>query len=97
MPRLDWQMWFAALEVERGRVPSWFFRFEHKLVEGSPDVLELLREHPFPVRPPRYLRAQLADYTLSRSGSRDWWSRDVQSVFLRPLSADDLKLEQDCP
>ena len=95
MPRLDWQMWFAALEVERGRVPSWFFRFEHKLLEGSPAVLGLLRENPFPVRPPRYVRAQLADYTFSRSGSRDWWSRDVQGVFLRPLSIDDFKLEQD--
>ena len=97
MPRLDWQMWFAALEVERGRVPSWFFRFEHKLLEGSPEVLGLLRENPFPVRPPRYVRAQLADYTFSRPGSRDWWSRDVQGVFMRPLSVDDFKLEQDRP
>ncbi len=97
MPRLDWQMWFAALEVERGRIPSWFFRFEQKLLEGSPAVLGLLRENPFPARPPRHVRAQLSFYQFSSPGSRDWWSRDVLGVFLRPLSLDFFKLEADRP
>ena len=97
MPRLDWQMWFAALEVERGHIPSWFFRFEQKLLQGSPAVLGLLRENPFPGRPPRYMRAQLAFYTLTSSGSRDWWSRDVRGVFSRPLSIDYFQLPDERP
>jgi lipase maturation factor 1 len=97
MPRLDWQMWFAALDVERGRVPSWFFRFEQKLLENSPAVLGLLRENPFSGHAPRYVRAQLAFYALTSSGSRDWWSRDNRGVFLRPLSIDYFKLQDDRP
>ena len=86
MPRLDWQMWFAALEVERGRVPSWFFRFEQKLLEGSPVVLGLMRENPFPTRPPRYVRARWDLYRFTPWGSRDWWSREDRGLFCPPLS-----------
>ena len=40
MPRLDWQMWFAALAGDC-RSQRWFFAFEQRLLEGSPDVLGL--------------------------------------------------------
>src|SRR6202035_2036001 len=43
-PRLDWQMWFAALgryETER-----WFQSFCARLLEGSPEVLGLLERNP---------------------------------------------------
>jgi hypothetical protein len=86
LPRLDWQMWFAALDVERGRVPGWFFRFEQKLLEGSPAVVGLLGENPFPNRPPRYVRARLYLYTFTRNGSPDWWSRDDRGLFCPPLT-----------
>ena len=55
LPRLDWQMWFAALGGDCRSQP-WFLRFERRLLEGSPPVLALLRENPFPDRPPRYVR-----------------------------------------
>jgi len=44
-PRLDWQMWFAALGSYR-RNP-WFVRFLNRLLEGSPSVLQLLANKPF--------------------------------------------------
>jgi lipase maturation factor 1 len=88
MPRLDWQMWFAALEVERGRIPSWFFRFEQKLLEGSPAVLGLLRENPFPARPPHYVRARWYLYKFTSWGSREWWLREERGVFLPPLTTE---------
>ena len=47
MPRLDWQLWFAALAGDC-RTQPWFIRFEQKLLEGSPEVLALLGENPFP-------------------------------------------------
>ena len=43
-PRLDWQMWFAAL----GSPPGWFVAFLARLLEGSPEVLGLLAGNPFP-------------------------------------------------
>jgi lipase maturation factor 1 len=72
LPRLDWQMWFAALSGDlQSRV--WFRRFEQCLLENSPPVLSLLRENPFPERPPRFVRARLVLYHFTRWGSTDWW------------------------
>jgi hypothetical protein len=74
-PRLDWQMWFAAL----GYPPGWFPRLLARLLEGSPEVLALLERNPFPARPPRFVRALLYDYkmtdlrTHAQTGS--WWAR----------------------
>jgi hypothetical protein len=77
-PRLDWQMWFAALGF-KGADP-WFDRFRARLLQGSPAVLALLRSNPFPGAPPRYVRGVLYDYRFtSRSERRltgEWWSRE---------------------
>ncbi len=76
-PRLDWQMWFAALGGQ-ARTP-WFDRFLARLLEGSPEVHGLLAENPFPHGPPRYVRAELYGYrftgwgTLRETGR--WWER----------------------
>ncbi len=84
MPRLDWQMWFAALRrglPERAVVPP----VRTAAARGLAPVLALLREDPFPDRPPRYLRARLSLYEFTRWGSRDWWtSRDV-GLYCPPI------------
>ncbi len=54
-PRLDWQMWFAALDDPR-RLP-WFWRFLQRLLENEPAVTALLEKNPFPDKPP-LLRAR---------------------------------------
>ena len=41
-PRLDWQMWFAALGDYRQN--PWFVNFCERLLQGSPEVLALLDE-----------------------------------------------------
>src|SRR4029077_10765770 len=46
MPRLDWQMWFAALNPDGAR--EWLVPLLQRLLEGSPEVLALLRDNPFP-------------------------------------------------
>ncbi len=86
LPRLDWQMWFAALAGDCRAAP-WFFRFEQKLFESSPAVLGLLREHPFSGSAPKYLRARLYSYTFTRKGSPDWWAREDRGFYCPPLSA----------
>jgi len=82
-PRLDWQMWFAALGSYRES--PWFISFLKRLLEGSPQVLGLLSKNPFPEGPPRYLRAVMYDYqftnfdTKRREGT--WWQRDHKRLY----------------
>jgi hypothetical protein len=84
MPRLDWQMWFAALAGDCRAAP-WFLQFEGRLLSGTPEVLALLRGNPFPEVPPRYLRARLDRYTFTRWGSPDWWAREELGMFCPPI------------
>jgi hypothetical protein len=85
-PRLDWQMWFAALGNYRERENLWFVEFASRLLEGSPPVLALLEKNPFPNRPPRFVRAMAYNYTFTdwethrRTGA--WWKREPLGVYL---------------
>jgi hypothetical protein len=83
MPRLDWQMWFAALSRDCRSQP-WFLAFERSLLEGSPEVLGLLRGNPFPEGPPRYLRARLDQYRFTGRGEEAWWRRDEVGLYCPP-------------
>jgi hypothetical protein len=86
-PRLDWQMWFAALSSPRAN--PWFASFIVRLLEGSPDVLALLKTNPFPDAPPRYVRALLYDYQFTeRDAAVDgaWWRRELLGVYFPPVS-----------
>jgi hypothetical protein len=84
LPRLDWQLWFAALAGDCRSQP-WFLRFEQRLLEGAPEVLGLLRENPFPVQPPRYVRARLYEYKFTSWGATEWWSAEDAGLFCPPL------------
>ncbi len=88
-PRLDWQMWFAALQGDYQRT-YWFLNFMGALLQGNPTVLNLLAENPFPDRPPRYVRATLYDYSfteLSTKRSEDiWWEREWKRIYCPAIS-----------
>ena len=80
MPRLDWQMWFAALDVYRsGQGDVWLWNLGERLREGSPSVLNLMGTNPFPDHPPRYVRFTLHDYQFTTGSQRQqsgaWWQR----------------------
>src|SRR5439155_20589574 len=62
-PRLDWQMWFAALDPDGAR--GWLLPFVARLLQGSPEVVSLLAENPFPEGPPRYVRLAYYRYRFS--------------------------------
>jgi lipase maturation factor 1 len=87
-PRLDWQMWFAALGDYRS--DPWILQFLERLLEGSPQVLGLLRSNPFPDAPPRYIRAQVYDYRFStpkeRQATGDWWRREWKGIYVPEVS-----------
>jgi len=92
-PRLDWQMWFAALGDFRQN--PWFVNFCLRLLQGSPDVLNLLDKNPFPDHPPRYLRAEFYDYQFTdfaeRRASGAWWKRERLGEYLPPISLSDFE------
>jgi len=87
-PRLDWQMWFAALGTSRQN--PWFMNFCARLLEGSPEVLALLDKNPFPDKPPRFIRAALYDYRFmnfaERRATGAWWKREERGLYLPPAS-----------
>jgi lipase maturation factor 1 len=80
MPRLDWQMWFAAL----GGIDDnqWLVNLGGRLLEGSKPVLALLDQskNPFPNHPPKYIRFQFYKYTFTDPATRKatgaWWNRE---------------------
>jgi hypothetical protein len=88
MPRLDWQMWFAALGTyERNR---WIVQFMAKLLENEKDLTALLKENPFAEKPPKYIRAVLYQYEFTtpeeRAESGNWWKREQQGLYCPVLA-----------
>jgi hypothetical protein len=83
-PRLDWQMWFAALGTYRENL--WLVNLAVRLLEGSPDAAELLATNPFPAKPPKFVRAMVYDYTFSdwatRKRTGEWWHREPRGEYL---------------
>src|SRR5437763_933316 len=76
-PRLDWQMWFAALGGLRQE--QWFENFVVRLLDNEPSVTCLLARNPFPDKPPKYVRAVLFKYQFTTSeehrATGAWWKR----------------------
>ena len=92
MPRLDWQMWFAALNPRRAT--PWLTSLARALLEGNEAVLDLLDRETLPREPLRSVRFRLYDYRFTtpeekrRSGS--WWARSPRGQLLaRPLTRED--------
>ncbi len=83
MPRVDWQMWFAALG--RYQENPWFLSLCQRVLEGSPPVLSLLAKNPFPNTPPKHLRAIVYEYHFStptqRRATGAWWTRTQQGLY----------------
>jgi predicted DCC family thiol-disulfide oxidoreductase YuxK len=87
-PRLDWQMWFAALGDYR--TDPWVLHFLARLLEGQPEVLGLLGHDPFPEAPPHYVRASVYDYRFTtpaeKKATRHWWKRELQGSYVPRVS-----------
>jgi len=87
-PRLDWQMWFAALGTYREN--PWFVNFCVRLLQGSPEVLGLLEKNPFPNAPPRYIRAVVSEYRFSDFAEHRaqgvWWVTEPRGEYLPAFS-----------
>ena len=92
-PRLDWQMWFAALGTPREN--PWLGGLIVQLLQGSPDVSRLLAKNPFPREPPRYIRAMFYRYRFTtlrehrQTGA--WWKRQELREYLPTVSLDQMQ------
>jgi predicted DCC family thiol-disulfide oxidoreductase YuxK len=87
-PRLDWQLWFAALAYPN--YDPWMASFLRQLGANAPAVTGLLQTNPFAHEPPRYLRAVLYDYQFTTPAERArtgrWWRRSVIGYYLQPTA-----------
>ena len=87
-PRLDWQMWFAALGTPEQN--PWFIRLAICLLKGKTDVTRLFAHDPFPNQPPRYIRAILYRYRFTTAKEHRqtgaWWERQELGEYLPAVS-----------
>ena len=82
MPRLDWQMWFAALGDAQDN--PWFTNLMVRLLEGSKPVEGLLAGRELE-KPPRFVRAVSGDFTFTTSAEREktgaWWKVEPAAEY----------------
>lgn len=87
MPRLDWQMWFAALHP-RGHL-HWLVPLAEGVLKGSAGLQRLLGEGEWTGSPPRFVRYVYYRYTFAPSrdgkGPSPWWERERVGVLLGPI------------
>jgi predicted DCC family thiol-disulfide oxidoreductase YuxK len=87
-PRLDWQMWFAALGTVREN--RWFVNLAASLLENKTDVVSLFATNPFPSRAPKLVRARLYRYRFTtgaeRAATGAWWKREELGEYLPEIS-----------
>jgi hypothetical protein len=83
-PRLDWQMWFAALSTPRRQ--TWFEPFMDKLLDADPAVLSLLASDPFAGQKPLQVRAIRWRYHVAPLGSGHVWTREAVGIYAGPIS-----------
>jgi hypothetical protein len=85
-PRLDWQMWFAALGEPRHA--PWIYDLAFALLEAKPDVLALL-DDPFEAEQPLFVRINSSLYTFTSAREKrdtgDWWRVGPKSPWLEPI------------
>ncbi len=87
-PRLDWQMWFAALGTWREN--TWVMSLMQKLLQGEPSVERLMAVNPFPDHPPKYIQATFWGYQFTdfktKGSNGAWWRRDIRGLYCPTMS-----------
>ena len=92
--RLDWQLWFAAMQPRPGPRQGWLLAFLARLLEGDERTLGLLASVPFD-EPPEKVRVLRYRYQFTtpeeRSETGEWWNRERVGTYLRPMSMAQLR------
>lgn len=96
-PRLDWQMWFAALGTFGQNL--WLQNFMARIFLNSEEVLDLLKNNPFP-EVPTYLRLVKYQYRFASwkawRKTGHWWEREYVGLYSPVFEKSDfVTVEQD--
>jgi predicted DCC family thiol-disulfide oxidoreductase YuxK len=87
-PRLDWQMWFAALG--NARQNPWFIRMMIGLLKGSRQIDALFAQTPYSGVPPRLVRATIYEYHFTswseRQKTGNYWKREIKGLYFPAVS-----------
>jgi hypothetical protein len=82
-PRLDWQMWFAALG--NARQNPWFVNTVVGLLRGSKPVEGLFEQLPLAGATPKFVRATLYQYRFTswaeRQATGNYWKREIKGLY----------------
>jgi len=86
MPRLDWQMWFAALDPVSAQ--QWLRPLLDRMLAGEPTVTRLLGPNPLN-GPPRFARLAYYQYQFTsrqeRAETGAWWKREFRGYLTDPI------------
>ncbi len=82
-PRLDWQLWFAALgSIETS---PWLQSLLVNLLQGNPHTTALFESNPFPDEPPRFVRILADNYTftdpIQRERTGAVWNSEPAAIY----------------
>lgn len=90
--RLDWLMWFAALDAAATgglQREVWVLRLLDRLLRADPAVLGLLADDPFDGARPRAVRVVLWRYRFADPEADAVWRRQRLGTLIRPVTLDD--------
>jgi hypothetical protein len=90
-PRLDWQLWFAAMSSAEDE--PWLLHMVWQLLHADPALRRLLAHDPFGDVPPRYVRIMRYRYRFAAPDAAVTWERELEGYWLPPLPADDVLRE----
>ena len=89
-PRLDWQMWFAALTGPE--YAPWIYSLVFRLLDAEPTVLDWI-DDPFDGERPRYVRIVSYRYEFASPNSTAdleaagrWWTRSDRRLWLPKMA-----------
>jgi hypothetical protein len=92
--RLDWQLWFAAMQPRPGPRQRWLLALLEALLEGDDATESLLRTVPF-AEPPAKLRVSRYRYRYTTPAERgetgDWWRRERLGTYVEPTTLESLR------
>jgi hypothetical protein len=87
-PRIDWQIWFAAMSTPAGE--PWLLHFVWMLLSNNSLATGLLAENAFPVAAPQKIRIKYYRYKFNVPWSgKPVWSRELIGTWLPPVSLKD--------
>jgi len=96
-PRIDWQIWFAALGQYQQN--PWFLSLVYRLLKNQPEVLHLIARNPFGDLGPAFIRARLYSYHFTRwedspkfKPPTEWWTREFKDEYMPAVAADNPSL-----